>query len=88
MSSVKLFFKAGDPYCEMVRNLLTFHKVAFEMLEVSRNEEAQQELLDVSGQSNVPVLVVDDRVYVGFDFELLKKVLDLPDNGPSAEKVF
>ena len=86
MSSVKLYFKAGDPYCEMVRNVLTFHKVSFEMVEVSRNKDAQQELLDISGQSNVPVLVVDDRVYVGFDFELLKKVLDLPSDAEG--KVF
>ncbi|MDO8556608.1 MAG: glutaredoxin family protein [Nanoarchaeota archaeon] len=77
MSEVKLYVRAGEPYCDMIRNLLQFHKVDFQMIEVSVSQERQQELLNVSGQSNVPVLVVNDRVYVGFDFDLLKSVLGL-----------
>ena len=77
MAEVKLYVRAGEPYCDMVRNLLQFHKVHFQMIEISVSQERQQELVDISGQANVPVLVVDDHVYVGFDFELLKSVLGL-----------
>ena len=77
MPEVKLYVRGGEPYCDMVRNLLQFHKVDFDMIEVSVSQERQDELLEISGQSNVPVLVVDNRVYVGFDFELLKSVLGL-----------
>jgi len=88
MAVIKLFFRAGEPYCEMVRNLLTFHKIAFEMIEVSVSEEAQKALVDISGQATVPVLVVDERAYVGFDFVLLKQILGLTNKDDSVEKVF
>ena len=77
MPTVKLYFKAGNPYCEMIRNVLTYHKIPFEMVEVGINKKAQQELKKVSGQEQVPVLVVDSKVYVGYDFELMKKALGL-----------
>ncbi len=77
MVQVKLYVRGGEPYCDMVRNLLQFNKVDFEMIEVSVSKERQDEWLEVSGQSNVPVVLVDGRAYVGFDFELLKSVLGL-----------
>lgn len=77
MPSVKLYFKAGDPYCEMIRNVLTYNKVPFDMVEVSVSKEAQQELKEVSGQEEVPVMIIDEKVYVGFDFELIKNALGL-----------
>ncbi|MEK6904248.1 MAG: glutaredoxin family protein [Nanoarchaeota archaeon] len=77
MKKVRLYFIAGDPYCEMIRNLLKFHNVDFEMIEVSVNKEAKREMAELSGQENVPVICVDGRAFVGFDFEMLKKVLGL-----------
>lgn len=75
--NVKLYFVAGDPYCEMIRNLLKYHNIEFEMIEISVNKAAKKEMIEISGQENVPVLAVDGKAYVGFDFNMLKKVLGL-----------
>ncbi len=80
MPLVKLYFKAGEPYCEMIRNVLTYNKVQFEMIEVSVSKEAQKELKEVSGQDQVPVMIIDNKVYVGFDFKLIKNALGLSKN--------
>lgn len=74
---IKLYFEAGNPYCEMLRNMLKFHNIEFETIEISRNKEAKQEMITISGQSNTPVLVVDEKVFVGFDSEKIKEVLGL-----------
>ena len=72
--NITLYFKSGDPYSDMVKNLLRYYEVEFEMIEVSRNKEI---LKEVSGQYNTPVLKVDEKVYVGFDREKIKELLNL-----------
>ena len=72
--NIILYFKSGDPYSDMVKNLLRYYEVEFEMIEVSRNKEI---LKEVSGQYNTPVLKVDEKVYVGFDREKIKELLNL-----------
>lgn len=74
---IKLYIRAGCPYCDMVRNLLKYHSVEYEAIEISRDIEKQKELQDVSGQDTTPVLVVDGKVFVGFDREKIKEVLNL-----------
>ena len=72
--NITLYFKSGDPYSDMVKNLLRYYNVDFEMIEVSHNKDI---LKEVSGQYATPVLKVDDRVYVGFDREKIKELLHL-----------
>ena len=74
---IKLYVRSGDPYSDMVRNLLKYYNIEFEIVEVSRNIEKQKELYEISGQTNTPVLKIDDKVYTGFDREKIKDVLGI-----------
>ena len=69
-----LYFKAGDPYGDMIRNLLKYHNVDFETFEITNNLE---KIKEISGQYSTPVLQVDDKVFVGFDREKIKEVLGI-----------
>ena len=75
---IKVYGRAGDPYSDMIRNILKYHHIEFENIEVSRDPDAFRQLVRESGQNNTPVLVVDGKAYVGFDHEMIKNVLGIP----------
>lgn len=72
-----LYIKAGDPYSDMIKNLLKYYNIKFDTIEVSRSKEKQEELFEISGQSNTPVLKMGEKVYVGFDREKIKEILGI-----------
>lgn len=74
---IKLYIRTGCPYCDMIRNLLKYHNVEYEAIEISRDIEKQKELQEISGQDTTPVLQVDDKIFIGFDREKIKEVLNL-----------
>jgi glutaredoxin 3 len=52
---------------EEARNFFNRKGVPFEELDVSADPQALQRLRELSGQIDRPVIVVNDRVFVGFD---------------------
>ncbi len=75
---VKVYCRNGDPYSDMLKNILKYYSVEYENIEVSRDHEALAEMIAISGQEETPVLVVDGKAYVGFDREQVKEILRLP----------
>lgn len=80
MMKVRVYSKAGDPYSDMLKNILKYHCVEFENIEVSRDADSFRQLIKESGQTSTPVLVVDGKAYIGFDHALIKEILGLPKN--------
>ncbi len=74
---IKVYSRSGDPYSDMLKNILKFHSIDFDNIDVSRNKQALLEMKDISGQENTPVLVVDGKAFVGFDRERIKEVLGI-----------
>ncbi|MBI2499705.1 glutaredoxin family protein [Candidatus Woesearchaeota archaeon] len=74
---VIIYTKNNDAYSDMIRNLLKTNNIEFEMVDVSRNKERFKEMQEISGQSNTPVIQIDDKVFLGFDREKIKEVLGL-----------
>jgi len=77
---IKVYSRNNDPYSDMLRNLLKFYQISYENIEVSKDKKALKEMIDISGQSTTPVLVVEDKVFVGFDREKIKEVLGLSED--------
>ena len=75
---IRVYSKAGDPYSDMLKNILRYHHIEFENLDVSRSPDLFKQLMKESGQTSTPVLVVDGKVYVGFDQHMIKDVLGIP----------
>lgn len=55
------------PWCTRAKSYLSQLGVAYEEKDVSRDIEAAREMVRISGQMGVPVLVIDGNVVVGFD---------------------
>jgi glutaredoxin 3 len=51
--------------------------VAFEDINVMENAEAREELVRLTGQMAIPVILVDDQIVRGFDKTRLKTLLGI-----------
>lgn len=67
MPKVKVYSTPTCPYCVKVKGYLKEKAVEFENVDVSSDQAGLQEMMKVSGQMGVPVVVVDGEVIVGFD---------------------
>jgi len=77
MAQVKVYSTPTCPYCIRAKKYLSDKGIAFENIDVSADEEALKQMVDVSGQMGVPVLVVDGDVIVGFDQSRIDQKLGL-----------
>lgn len=77
MAQVKVYSTPTCPYCIRAKKYLSDKGIAFENIDVSTDEEALKQMVDVSGQIGVPVLVIDGDVIVGFDQSRIDQKLGL-----------
>jgi len=77
MAQVKVYSTPTCPYCTRVKDFPKDNNVKFENIDVSSDQEKAQEMIDVSGQMGVPVIVIDGKVIVGFDKDNIKKTLGI-----------
>ncbi|MDO8601176.1 MAG: glutaredoxin domain-containing protein [bacterium] len=73
---IKIFSTPTCMYCQTLKSFLKEKNIAFEDIDVSRDEAALKEMVDKSGQMGVPVIDIDGQIVIGFDrnkiVELLK----------------
>ena len=67
MAQVKVYSTPTCPYCIRVKDYLKEKKVAFTVVDVSTDQPGLQEMIKISGQMGVPVIVIDNEIIVGFD---------------------
>ncbi|NOX97002.1 MAG: glutaredoxin family protein [Nitrospirae bacterium] len=72
---VKIYSTPTCPYCLRAKAYLKEKNVSFEDIDVSTNQEAADEMIKISGQMGVPVIVVGDVIMVGFDKNKLEELL-------------
>lgn len=59
---MKLYELAGCPYCAMVKTKLAQLGIAYESIPVPAQRNARKDVIEVSGQPFVPVLVDGETV--------------------------
>jgi len=74
---VKVYSTPACPYCKMTKDYLSSKNIPFEDIDVSSNSQAAKEMVDISGQMGVPVVVADGEAVVGFDKVRLEAILNL-----------
>ena len=63
--------------CKAAKEFLSSQGVAFRDINVMEDADARQDLIRLTGQMAVPVIVVGDQVVRGFDKTRLKTLLGL-----------
>jgi glutaredoxin 3 len=71
---LKLYIKSGCPWCDMAEEWLQSHGYRYEAVDVLRDRQAFEAMIQLSGQRRAPTLLAGDLV--------------LPDFGPEELAVF
>jgi glutaredoxin 3 len=74
MPGVQIYTKEHCPYCTRAKALLRKKGIAFEEIDVERDDEMRAWLVETTGQRTVPQIFVDGRSLGGFsDVEALDR---------------
>jgi len=65
------------PYCVTLKGFLKEKGVEFEDINVSEDKEAAKKMIDISGQTGVPVVDIDGQIVVGFDRGKISQLLGI-----------
>jgi glutaredoxin-like YruB-family protein len=77
MPKVKIYTTPSCVFCAMAKEYLKERGVAFEEIDVSKDEKAAMEMIEKSGQMGVPVIEIDGQIVIGFDKERIDELLNL-----------
>ena len=75
MIKVKVYSTPTCPYCTMAKDFLKDLNVEFEDIDVAEDQAAAKEMVEKSGQMGVPVILIGDKVIVGFNKPAIEKAL-------------
>ncbi len=67
MAKVTVYSTATCPHCIRAKEYLEDNNVDFENIDVSQDQAKAKEMVDLTGQMGVPVIVIDGEAVVGFD---------------------
>ncbi len=74
---IKIYSSNLEPYSEMLRNILKFNNVEFENCDIKDPRNLKELLEKTNGQKTTPVMEVDGKLYIGFDREKIKEILNI-----------
>lgn len=72
---VKVYTTPTCPFCIRAKAYLDSQGIRYENIDVSTNKEGLEEMVKISGQMGVPVIVVDGKIVIGFDKPRLDALL-------------
>jgi glutaredoxin 3 len=64
--AVTIYIREGCPFCKALKEDLDKKGVKYKEIDVIKNPEYQEELMNLAKRKAVPVMVEDGKVTVGF----------------------
>tara|TARA_Y100000031_G_C7858686_1_gene220919 strand:- start:169 stop:399 length:231 start_codon:yes stop_codon:yes gene_type:complete len=64
---VNFYSTSSCPYCKMAKEYLALKGISYKEYDISSDKTAQEEVVKLSGQMGVPVIVINGNIIVGFD---------------------
>lgn len=74
MPEVIIYSTKNCPYCRMVKAFLDKHGVSYKSIDVGEDRTAADEMINLSGQTGVPVIKVGEEIIVGYDAQRLNEL--------------
>jgi len=75
MKAVTIYTTPTCVYCKMAKEFFRQNNINYTEKDVATDAKARQEMVDKSHQLGVPVIEIDDEIFVGFDRGALAKAL-------------
>ncbi len=79
MTIVKVYSTPYCPYCTTLKNYLKERKIEFEDINVAEDEKAMENIIEKTGQKEIPVVEIDGEIILGFDRVKIDKLLKIHD---------
>jgi glutaredoxin 3 len=76
LSEVVVYTTLTCGYCHQVKQYLAQRGIPYREVDVAADAQAAAEMVNLSGQRGVPVVVIDGQVVVGFNRPRLDELLD------------
>jgi glutaredoxin-like YruB-family protein len=73
---IKIYSTPTCHYCVMAKEFFNKNNIEFENIDVSTDHAKAQEMIDKTGQMGVPVIIINDNIIVGFQQDVIKKILE------------
>ncbi len=74
---IKIYSTPTCPWCTKVKSYLQSKNIDFIDVNVADDIKERNEMLELSGQSGVPVVNIDGKIIVGFDKAAIDSTLNL-----------
>lgn len=75
--TVKVYSTPSCPWCQLTKEFLEEHKIPFESIDITQNQEAMNYLIEKTEQIGVPVIEIDDKFVIGFRKADLMEALNI-----------
>ena len=75
MAQIKLYSLATWPHCHHAKEFLSQKNLEFTDFDVGEDKTARDEMVALTNQRGVPVIVIDDKVIIGFDQQKIEEAL-------------
>ena len=73
--SVKIYSTPSCVYCKMAKDFFKQKNVSYEEFDVAADDKAMREMVTKSHQMGVPVIEVNNEIFVGFNRLAIAKAL-------------
>jgi glutaredoxin-like YruB-family protein len=80
MEEVKIYTTPTCTYCKQAKAYMTRKGINYVEYDVTKDQQALQEMVKISGARAVPVIVACEQVMVGFDPARLEEMLNCIQN--------
>ena len=77
MNKVTVYSTPTCHFCHMAKDFFTAQGIAYEDFDVSTNLDKRKEMVDKSGQMGVPVIMIGDKLIVGFNKPKIVELLGI-----------
>lgn len=77
MKKVTIYSTPTCHFCNLAKDFFKAHNVQYTEYNVAEDMDKRKEMIDMTGQLGVPVIAIEDDVFVGFQEEALKELLEI-----------
>lgn len=77
MNKVTVYSTPSCHFCHMAKEFFTEKNVPFEDIDVAGNQEKRKEMIEKSGQMGVPVIIIGDKIVIGFNKPKIVELLGI-----------
>jgi len=78
MKKIKIFTTPTCTYCNQAKEFFIENNIKFDAVDVSKDKNAAKEMIKISGQMGVPVILIEGhKPIIGFDQEEIEEILNL-----------